>query len=1657
MTKKEKLLANIEAIETVLRLDEPDAKITEEDKIKLKRYSGFGELKCVLLDPGRPEQFSESEKNLIPYVEQLHKVFFSYSKSEQEYKTYIDSIKKSVLTAFYTPPELVAAIDHSFTQSNLYFNNILEPSAGTGVFLNIKGSSYTAIEKDILTGKILKALNPDKNVRIGGFEDIPQNLKGTFNLVISNIPFGDFKVFDADLLRSKNKVRAKACNAIHNYFFEKGLDTLKEGGILAFITSTGVMNSKRNEDFRTYLLTRAKLIGAVRLPQNTFEGTQVQSDLIILQKNSSKKTLSEREQSFITTINSDVIDNFYFNSYYLDKNRIIYTKSFVDTNLYGQPTMLYEHEGGIKGIASEVEKIITLDLRRNLDRKLFNSNNTIRPNENSTPKQLSLFDDFFKFVEKVEKHPEAKKPTEFYFENFTLNRIGSYQQSENLIGIAIGNDKAKVLEFDEVHSGLIRQYIAVRDCYFSLKNYENSYIKESPELRQSLNERYDTFVKDYGTITDSVRFLADDVAFAEIRSLELPVNGIIQKADIFREPVAFKNEKDNYSADEALSISLNKFNKVDLSYISQLTQLKQEEIIDSLENKIFLNPETFNFEPSDVFLSGNVVSKLDKAGYEFKNNGSNRHLYNSVKALINVVPQKIAFEDIGISLGERWVPDSYFSKFATYRFDGQTSVNYNSIIDDFNISGGKSFYAREKYAVQSANRYYSANDVLRFALLDNIPEMTKKVQNGELVKTVPDNEGIQKMNASVSLLQTEFKNWIHSLPTQNKEELENIYNRCFNCYVKPQYNGDFQTFPGLDKDALGIDDLYPSQKNAILLLKNNDGGIIDHEVGGGKTLIQCIAAYEMKRLGLANKPCILGLKANIGQIANTFKTAYPDAKILYTTKDDLSKDNREQFFNKVQNNNWDCIIMTHEQFKAIPQSFEIQRDIIHEEILKIEESIRGNAEIEGVNFKHIEVGLIKRKENLESKLQAIIHNLNLSKDYSVDFKTMGIDHIFVDESHKFKNLMFQTRHQRVAGLGNSVGSDRALNLLFAVRTIQQRSGKDLGATFLSGTTISNSLTELYNIFNYLRPQALKEQNIFSFDAWASIYTLKSKDFEFNVTNDIVQKERFRQFVKVPELAMFYSQITDYKTAEDIGVDRPKKNELFIALDQTEQQKDMFSRLKDFAKTADGTIIFRPPLSDSEHKAKMLIATNTAKKAALDMRLINSELFSDEPNNKACVVVERIHEYYLKYNKHKGTQFVFSDIGTYKPGDNFNIYSDLKQKLIEKGIPAKEIQFIQNATTDKKRFDLFQNMNNGICRILFGSTEMLGTGVNAQERCVAIHHFDIPWTPKDLEQRNGRGVRTGNVVAKHFAENKVDVLVYGTKETLDTYKFNLLKNKALFISQIKSNNISIRTIDEGGLDKDSGMNFAEYIAVLSGNTDLLEKAKLEKVVAQLKAEQTVFLKQTRDRDTKLENFKQDIKNNEKIIELFKLDLKAFQSLPRDQDGKVVHDYIIHNQKMTDVNQIGEALNKILKVEYTDTESYKKVGSFGNFNLVIKADRLFKEDGFERLINRMYVEGNLKYTYNSGDVAKTPKLAAEYAVNALNRIDGLIKSYEVKIKEHKVKIESLEKMDLHFLNKEKLESSIQQLNSLSEKLNSTFNPVKPNLVQDEKEENAYTLKR
>ena len=1934
--KKQRLRENIEAIRTAFTLEKEQRTPTARERALLERYCGFGGLKCIL-NPAREltdaVHWAKSDLELFAPTVELHRLIRENSRDETEYRRYTDSLKASVLTAFYTPQAIADTIADVLHDRKVRPRLVLEPSAGMGAFIspvlsNNPQAEVMAFEKDLLTGKLLGCLYPQQKIRTEGFEKIEKPFLNHFDLAISNIPFGDFGVFDAEFSRSASFGRRSAQKAIHDYFFLKGLDAVRDGGIVAFVTSQGVVNSSR-VSVRSEMFSKANLVSAIRLPNNLFTdnaGTEAGSDLIILQKDLQKKGLTQEERVLTiiqTEHNGGLTDNAYF-AYHTE--RIIHTDAKRGTDPYGKPAMVYTHSGGVEGIAMDLYRMLSEDLSARLDMERYNGmgheREDVRQNiavqtegieakrenshpvegerteakrensasaageleeakrenthpvegertevkrENSAsaaeertevkresglpdagaadgtkreansvqpklqvmtgmsqevqsrqpetpvmdlydlfgytqeerrlaerglkpgrkkggkskpkqPVQASLFvlpedgtemkadsgkteagaaitpeeakemEEIIRETAEVEAAPvetavpkaedtappeedgdpedavyrsldwETNPPINGFYEMMMsltperraeLRRLGKAKIEANAAREAVGTTEAKrekadlgrttepqgtaatvvypvengfeaerkrrIAEVEEamrreeaamtpeerqrkreeemmprpysrplephlkdgslawVHTQGVRYqvgvlkdvtrygatfhpldmegmqkekvqlYISMRDTYERLYAQEAERQEANDMLRRHLNTYYDEFVMRYGCLNarQNVKLLMMDASGRNMLALERSEGGTMVKADIFDRPVSFSQETTvtAESPEEALSASLNRYGGVNLPYMESLCDMAQADMLEALKGRVYYNPLAEGYEIADRFIAGNVVVKAKEVeewvkGHE--GHGMMPQAREALEALRENIPEQIPFEDLDFNFGERWIPTGVYAAYMSRLFETDVRISYSESLDEYSVAcSHRTMKITDEFLVKGYYRHYDGMHLLKHALHNTCPDMMKKVGEDEHGKDIKarDSEGIQLANAKIDEIRGGFTEWLEEQSPEFKKRLADMYNNKFNCFVRPKYDGSHQTFPGLDLKGLGITDLYPSQKDCIWMLKQNGGGIADHEVGTGKTLIMCVSAYEMKRLGLVHKPMIIGLKANVREIAETYRKAYPNARVLYASEKDFEAANRVRFFNDIRNNDWDCIIMSHDQFGKIPQSPELQQRILQAELDTVEENLEV-LRSQGKDVSRAMLrGLEKRKFNLTAKLEKVEHAIKSRTDDVADFRQMGIDHLFVDESHQFKNLTFNTRHDRVAGLGNSEGSQKALNLLFAIRTIQERTGKDLGATFLSGTTISNSLTELYLLFKYLRPKELERQDIRCFDAWAAIFAKKTTDFEFNVTNNIVQKERFRYFIKVPELAAFYNEITDYRTAEDVGVDRPDKNEILHHISPTPDQEYFIKQLMEFAKTGDATLLGRGKLSETEEKAKMLIATDYARKMALDMRMIDPE-YEDHPDNKASHCAKMIAEYYHRYDAQKGTQFVFSDLGTYQPG-GWNVYTEIKRKLVEDyGIPAHEIRFIQECKSEKSRKAVIEAMNEGYVRVLFGSTSMLGTGVNAQRRAVAIHHLDTPWRPSDLAQRDGRAVRKGNEIAKLYADNKVDVIIYAVEKSLDSYKFNLLHCKQTFISQLKSGAMGARTIDEGAMDEKSGMNFSEYMALLSGNTDLLDKAKLEKRIASLEGERKSFNKGKRESELKLEDKTLALRNNQAAVAAMTEDWEKFTAAAHtDREGNRLNLIKIDGLDSADEKTIGKRLQEIARNATTGGQ-YKRVGELYGFPIEVVSEPTLR-DGMEFTDNRFVVKGNLRYNYNNGHLAMADTHAAAMNfLNALERIPGIIDQHQ-----------------------------------------------------------------
>lgn len=1604
-SKLKSLVANVEAIATAMKVRIDDRQATDEEKEVLSRYSGFGGIKDVL-NIGTEHTVSDDVAEPIRKLQDLIGAYPYYDDAMRQ--AVINSIKSSVLTAFYTPKFLVDAVTRqihaTFKDNCLQMSTFLEPSAGIGGFLPVSmpGTRSYAFEKDCLTGLILSLLYDEATTVTAGFETIAdQHLEHeSFDVIASNIPFGNFRVFDAEMWK-KGGMYEQSAKTIHNYFFVKAMELLNEGGLLAFVAPRGIADTPGNKFVREYLVNHADLITALRLPDTLFmqtSGIEVGSDLLIFQKHSRKATLSLREKMFLQ-VSKEKVDTAgtmtdYANKIFTLPKTALATDSRIALNQFGKYVRKYQWLGDGNAMSQYLSALLKYDFDRYFRKALFANHG-----QDNTPVQMSLFGE-----------PQTVKGIRAYTEDMeTWMKNGAMVVFEGQVGTLRFRKSSRYTEtavdFVPVDEGKVNtdraaDYFPIRKVYFELSGREREEQKECSELRKQLNTLYDAFIAKWGFFhdNDNKEFILLDSLGTEVFTIEMQVGRDIFKADVMREPVAFKkiDTAVTLSPVEALASSLNFYGKVDMGYMAQATNKEEEEIIEALQGEIFYNPANGEWEHKGKFLSGNIIAKQEETLSFLPNLAGKEKEWAeaSAKALENTIPEPIPYEELDINMGERWIDTKLYADFASDLFGVGADVMYFDVNDTYLIRlQGYSPVAYNTYSV----RNYNGEDLFVHALHDTVPEITKEeYRNGSKIR-VPDEEAMQEAAAKIQEIRDRFNRWLDDEPLEVRDELVRTYNERFNCYVRPHYDGSAQTFPGLSFELFPYKELYPSQKDAIWMIKQNGGGICWHEVGTGKTMIMCVAAYEMKRLGLVQKPLIIGLKANVHEIADTFRKAYPTAKVLYPGKEDFTPANRKEVFSKIKNNNWDCIILTHDQFSKIPQSEETMYDIFSEELADVERSLEV-LEQSTMRYRsgRMQKGLETRKQNLEAKLAELQMKIDLRKDDTIDFRSMGIDHIFVDECHCYKNLMFQTRHTRVAGIGNAQGSQRAMNLLFAIRDIQRRTGKDLGATFLSGTVVVNALTELYVMFKYLRPRELKRQQVSCFDAWAAIFTKKAADYELNVTGTIKRKERFRTYIKVPELAMFLREITDYRTADMINLDVPDKNVRFLSHAPTIQQEEMIGRLVAFAHSGQWEDLgLDIPQPDNLDKAKMLVATNVARKMSLDMRLLGDK-FTDDPNNKASICARTIYDYYVSSNANRGTQFVFSDLATYKPNE-WNIYSDIKDKLVAMGIPADEIQFIQYAKTERARKKLFADMNSGRVRVLFGSTSMLGTGVNAQERAVAVHHLEIPWRPVDMEQRNGRAVRKGNTV-KLWGNNTVDVVIYGTEKTLDAYKFNLLKTKQMFINQINNGTIAVRRIDEDAMDEDNGMNFAEFVALLSGNTDLLEKTKLDNKIMQLEKEQAIFKKDRIRAERKIAANREDMTKAESAAARMTQDWEYITSYTGDRTTRLL------NLAQATAEETGRELHRISKTYRNG--AIGTIGTYAGLNLSVYSEY---DMGGTFYRNTFLVEGVSGLKYRCGISGALPLGFVEssrYPQAALAKLPGMIEEQRQKIAKLESEIPALQ---------------------------------------------------
>ena len=1188
----------------------------------------------------------------------------------------------------------------------------------------------------------------------------------------------------------------------------------------------------------------------------------------------------------------------------------------------------------------------------------------------------------------------------------------------------------------------IRKFFGVYDALNRLSNkidYEKGcderqiYDENGKKLAQeriteavaTLNKRYDDFVKSYGFLNEQKNSRLNkylDKYTSLLKSIENPFQKDLfsityEKADIFKYQFTFSSEH-TFSSKSALVRSLKDKKEVDLGYMSELTKKSTQEIIEELGEIIIFNPLDKRYELRQKFLSGDLYSKI--AIFKKDPHSNSEEMEKAIGILTDALPPKVPYFAIKKQMGSRWIPidiikdfvnDFYQSYFQVYADDKRNSF----LVGISNTGKGNGYF---EYKTLSG-RYIRSEDIIKYAYDDEYPIVTYTIEHSDGTKeTKTDEAATNFCKKEISRLQRAYDNYMLNLDATNQKRLEDIYNRTFNNTTDLTFEEDLLDFSDMQLKSINIPEIYPHQAQAIWKMLQSGGGVVDHEVGYGKTLTMIGLSHNLKEMGIAKKPIIIGLKANIGEIARTYKKVYPNAKILYATEKDYNKKDREVFLNRIKTNDWDVVIMSHQQFEKIQQNPQVEIDIIKAELEDLEDNL---FQVKGSDISKKQLrALEESKKSLIKRMKEHQDKINSHKDENVlSFDDLGIDHIIIDESHQFKNLTFQTRHRRVAGLGNQNGSQMASNLLTAIRTIQKNTPTgEGGATFFSGTPISNSITELYLLHKFLTPKQLENKKISNFDSWASVFAMKSVEFEVNMVNQITPKERFRYFINVPELIKMYKDMSHIMFGGSL-IDRPNKNEYLLENEQTPLQRRFYHKLATFLRTGDQSILNleKPIELDSKKQALSITAMSLAFKASLDMRLINSS-YPDEPNSKVNILVRDLIDKYHTFDQEKGTQIVFSDIGrsnkklsfeeldyNYKNNIFTSLYDDIKYKLMLAGIPEEEIAFVQDYSDEKKKEILSEKMRKGEIRFLLGGTSNAGTGLNIQDKLIRIAHLTIPWKPSEITQRNGRGYRKGNIIAKKCNNNTIDISYSGTKNTLDNYKMNVNSVKDKFIQQLRSTDICLeREMDEGEIDESTGMNFAEFQAQLSGDTTLLEKYKIDKKIKELESDRVLVASQISLNEKAIDECQQKDKDYDYIIDIMQKDLDKYKSIVQyDEKGTRISEpeYIGLEEGSST-----EDIAKFLKQKW---ESIKKmqegvqvvVGKFCGFDLVM-------ENQFMGAIAYAINPNNPKVKYDSRsgiinfDKESTTK---NFYINCLENIERRLKG---NITNKEANLENLNKL-------------------------------------------------
>ena len=1546
---KEKFRNNMAAIQLLHELELEHRLATPEEQEVLARYVGWGGLSMAF------------DENNAAWAEEFKEL--NASLSPEEYRAAMES----TLTAFYTPPVVIKAMYESLDHMGFSGGTILEPSCGTGNFFGLlpdrmAGSTLHGVEIDSLTGRIAKQLYQKASIAIEGFEQtkLPDD---HFDVVVGNVPFGDFKVNDSRYNAQKF--------LIHDYFFAKALDKVRSGGVVAFITSKGTMD-KTSPEVRKYIAQRAELLGAIRLPDNTFRanaGTEVTSDILFLQK---RDRIADVEPDWV---HLDTDENgITMNSYFVQHPEMILGEMKMESTRFG-----------FDSVCKAYKDIPLADL---LSKAVQNIQGEIPEYE--------------KGIDEISDEPDASVPADPNVRNFSFTMVdGKVYFREN--------DRMTPATVSMTAESRIKGLIQIRDCVRKLIEYQTEdYPEEMIRTEQeNLNRLYDAFSQKYGLINSRGNYLAfaSDESYFLLCSLEVldDEGNFKRKADMFtkRTIKPHREVTSVETASEALALSIGEKALVDLPYMEQLTGKLQEELVQELQGVIFRIPasEPAKYVTADEYLSGNVRTKLLSAQAAAKEDPAYEI---NVEALKQVIPKDLSAAEISVRLGTTWIPQEDIQRFVMELLTpssyaaGRIRVRYTPMNGDWFIENKSSDFGNVKadstYGTKRASAYRIIEDTLNLRDTRIFDYVYDENGNKRAVFNAKETTAAQ---AKQEAIKQAFQDWIWKDPAR-RSRLVRYYNDTFNSVRPREYDGSHIVFGGISPEIT----LRPHQVNAIAHILYGGNTLLAHKVGAGKTFEMVAAAQESKRLGLCNKSMFVVPNHLVGQWASEYLRLYPSANILVTRRQDFETGNRKKFCSRIATGDYDAVIIGHSQFEKIPMSIERQREQLQRQIDDIERGIDDVKASKGEQFTVKQ--LMKTRKAIQAKLDKL--NDTKRKDTVIDFEQLGIDRLFIDESHFYKNLYLYTKMRNVGGIAQTE-AQKSSDLFMKCRYLDEITG-NRGTIFATGTPISNSMVELYSVQRYLQYDALLRNGLQHFDSWASTFgeTVTALELAPEGTN-YRAKTRFAKFFNLPELMLMFREVADIQTADMLKLPVPAVKYHNIKTRPSEIQTELVASLAKRAEKVRARLV--EPNVDN-----MLKITNDGRKLALDQRMIDPML-PDDPNSKVNACVDNVYRIWEEYADTKATQLVFCDLSTPKNDGTFNVYDDIREKLMARGIPAEQIRFIHEATSDAQKKELFAKVRSGEVRVLLGSTPKMGAGTNVQDRLIAIHNLDCPWRPSDLEQRQGRIERQGN----RFPE--VQVYRYVTEQTFDAYLYQLVESKQKFISQIMTSKSPVRSAED--VDE-VALSFAEVKMLATGDERFKEKMDLDIQVSKLKVLKQSYLSEHYDlEDRILKYFPQTIKECEQRIVCYEADASlARQHQPQGEEKFCP--MTLKGITYTEKAAAGEMLLAVCK-EYPMAEP-AEIGSYRGFKLEVFYDTFNAH-------YCLYLCGKAKHKV---DLGTDPLGNLTRIENELAKIPAKLEAAKTKKAETMEQLETAKiEVEKPFAFEDELKEKSERLNTLNIELN------------------------